>query len=953
MRPCPVLVGRRAELATLTALLEEGGAAIVSGEAGIGKSRLVRELAARAEERGRPVIWGRPEEVARPGPYALAVDLLESLAERSSRLVAREARALAAEIARSEESEDEAGSRASPRSVAARIRGLLGSFGAPPLVVLEDLHWGDALSHSVVLHLARAARDDGYLVVGTLRPEMAGADSLVRLVDALVRGRLAVEVPLGPLGQDETAVMLELMWGREPREEELATLARYGEGVPFFIEELAAAGPPDGGPLVPRSIEHSVEARLRDLGEEGARVLRAASLLAGQIDAAVVAEACEVPEDRVARALVEATRSGLLADREGRLAFRHALVREAVARGIVSVDAAMLHARLAAAIERVHADEVERFAAELSRHYRAADRRDRALHYALVAGNRALGVAAIEEARRHFAEALELSGGTSPEAMQGLGESDFREGKEEEAAEWFGRAAEVLGAAGRTTEAAEMLGRRAWALKGYADADTVHAVLDEALSLVNEKDHPATFARLAALKGHLYVRFGDAVSGAPILAIASDVARASKDPVLVVQTLDALAVGLDLAGTIELALSVGREAVEMAERSGNAEMIGRAKNNYAVRLASVGHPREALKILESAREHLRTRYGPAPVRALDVTEAWIRWLMGQPDDVALLAARGELSWPWWRGFRWILTVWAATERGDRRHAEATLAAAWRDLGGEDVRRRLLEGSVDSVPQEAARCLLAEAIFCLAVGRLELAESLARAAADCATPLVECFDAGQIMICRARSLVALQRLDLLDGLLKSVEDLPGYAHYRYLHACVAEVRAMRAWSVGDVETAVRLLRTAAETFRACDNTSDRARCERLLAEALMELHQDPSYPESVQRLRTAVRLAREVGAVVECNHSEALLRRAGRRPRGGRRRGSSESRLGGLSAREAEVAVLVASGESNAEIAARLFVSERTVQDHISHALRKLGLSGRAALASWAAHEGLI
>src|SRR5437867_6339905 len=85
MDPCPILVGRQQEMATLRGLIDAGGGvAIVSGEAGIGKSRLVREFAAEAAERGRVVLWGRPEEVAQPGPYALIVDLLESIAERQT-----------------------------------------------------------------------------------------------------------------------------------------------------------------------------------------------------------------------------------------------------------------------------------------------------------------------------------------------------------------------------------------------------------------------------------------------------------------------------------------------------------------------------------------------------------------------------------------------------------------------------------------------------------------------------------------------------------------------------------------------------------------------------------------------------------------------------------------------------------------------------------------------------
>ncbi|MGH2784300.1 MAG: ATP-binding protein, partial [Actinomycetota bacterium] len=170
MDPCPVLVGREQELAALRAVLDAGGGvAIVSGEAGIGKSRLVREFANEAVARGRLDLWARPEEVAQPGPYALIVDLLESIAERGGGSIKTEARTLIAELSRTDESDQRPAP--SPRTVAAEIRGLVSQLKGSPLIVMEDLHWADERSHSVILHLMRAARDDQHVVIATMRPE--------------------------------------------------------------------------------------------------------------------------------------------------------------------------------------------------------------------------------------------------------------------------------------------------------------------------------------------------------------------------------------------------------------------------------------------------------------------------------------------------------------------------------------------------------------------------------------------------------------------------------------------------------------------------------------------------------------------------------------------------------------------------------------------------------------
>jgi len=111
-------------------------------------------------------------------------------------------------------------------------------------------------------------------------------------------------------------------------------------------------------------------------------------------------------------------------------------------------------------------------------------------------------------------------------------------------------------------------------------------------------------------------------------------------------------------------------------------------------------------------------------------------------------------------------------------------------------------------------------------------------------------------------------------------------------------------------------------------------------------------EAVRRLAEARELAFEAGATAEVNRIEARMRELGARPRAGRPKGPRRPE-GSLSAREEEVVALVAAGSSNAEVAARLFLSERTVQDHISNAQRRLGLNGRAALAAWAAKQGLV
>lgn len=954
MNACPVLVGRDRELAELRAVLETGGGmALVSGEAGIGKSRLVREFAAAAEKRGRAVLWGRPEEVAQPGPYALVVDLLEALRERCAPAAAAEARDLVAELLRPAASDGEVPALSS-RSIAARLRGLLSQLDAPPVVALEDLHTADEASHAVVLHLARSAADDGHVLIGTYRPEAVSQSvSLGRVLAALVRERIAHEVSLSPLAREEMAAMLEALWGRPPYPGELAAIERLGEGIPFFVEELAASEAAGQAPAVPRSIEQGVLARVRALGEEAATVLATASLVAGALDPAVIAIACDVPADAAARHLVEAVRAGLVADHEGKLAFRHGLVRDAIAASLVSLEAARIHGRLGRAIEAVHADELDLHATALARHYREAGDREQAVRYALLAGERALAAAATEEARTAFEQARDLSGGGSIPALRGLAEVELREGREREAAALFRAAIDALLHAGERVEAARTLGRLAWALNRGGDSAGAAAGLDEALALLADLRHSQDYARLMVRKGGMLAfdlnRHDEAT---PILAEGAEIARRLGDQALLAEALDGLAQGAERRGALREAGELGAEAIRMASESGRPETIGRTHNNYALALASHGFPREALAVVAAGRDHLRRAYGRAAVGALDVTHAWIARLMGLPNEVAALTARGQVAWHRWRGYRRVLEVWAALERNEVPRARSIVAATWEEVGGEANRRAWIADPAGP-NQDASLSLLCEAILRLADGPAEVAVEVTSALVAFDRPGGDAFDLEQGLVLLARAQVLAGGRAEAEAALAELDALRATHPYPYLRAIGSEARGMIALAAGDPGRAAGHFREAASGFEGCSNVSDRARCERLVAETVLGADGTAGRTEAEERLRRALDLAQGSGALVEANRAEAVLRSLGIRPRAGRPRRGAPRAAGGLSPREAEVAVLVADGATNAEIARRLFLSERTVQDHITHVLRKLRLPGRAALATWAVKQGMI
>jgi DNA-binding CsgD family transcriptional regulator len=949
MDPCPILIGREEEMAQLRALLDAGGGvAIVSGEAGIGKSRLVREFAAEASERGRVVLWGRPEEVAQPGPFALIVDLLESIAERGSPELKRDALILGHELMRPGADKEERLSP-TPRTVAAEIRGLAGRLRLPPVIILEDLHWADEASHSVVLHLLRAALDDQHVIVASVRSEgIERSVSLTRLVDSIARDRSPKLVSLGPLSDDEVGSMIEAISPDGFDDVQRGRIIRLGEGVPFFIEELADAASARG---LPKSLELVVNSRLKGLGDEALEVVRVCSLMVGAIDSHVVAQVLEIPTESVTKCLVDGVMLGLLEDREDKLVFRHSLVRDAVTRGIVSVQLTELHQRIANAFEKLYAGELELHCSALARHYEEAGEPEAAARFLIMAGDRALGFAATEDARANFSRAWSLSTNFAAQAKRGLGEVAFREGNVREAVTLFDSVASDLVSADDSSGAARALGRLAWALRSMAESDEVITTLDKGLSLVAGNDDARENVELLVQKGQmlsfLFERFSEAK---PILQQAIRLAIAQQDDSLAAQASDGLAQVADWEGDVESALRYGLEAVSRALKSNSAEVIGRTHNNHAVKLASYGRPEEGRLILAEGRAHLLRAHGAAGVSALDVSQAWIAWLMGLPNEVASLTALGQAAWQRWRGYRRILEVWAAVEQGQQQLAESRLSAAWNDLGSGARTRYLAQAEL--ADYETRQVLYAEGVLRLHWGSPEEAVQVAGAVVAIDSQSGgELFDRAQGLILLTHAFVGVNAATQAAQIVAETEALLSPVdRYTYLKSHLDELKGLVLFLGKDFLAARELFVSAAKSFEECRNESDRARCYRRAAEAAIASGVETGRDQAVGLLRDALSISDRSGAIAEKNRIESMLRELGVRSRAGRPR-RSDQRL--LSPREAEVAVLVAAGETNSDIARDLFLSERTVQDHISNALKKLNLHGRAGLAAWAARQGLV
>lgn len=451
---CPTIVGRRQRLEALDIALREacqssGRVALLSGEAGIGKSRLAHAARAMAEQREMIVLQGACFEITQPVSYAPLLDLLGGPLDPSTPAsLAREIEAntralipflpelaysLPGSFAGAEASETTPTLTAlDPASARHRLFRALARYFTilaerrPLLLIVEDLHWGDEGSLEFLLSLARQVATRPILLLLTHRSdEMAPA--LQRLLAEFDRERCAIELPLAPLTLDETDEMLRAIFRlrRPPRAEFLRRLYDVTEGNPFFIEETLKALASSGavfyadtlsagvglGELpVPRTVQETVQRRARLLGADAYHALTVAAVAGQRFDIAVLKDVLRCDEADVLRWIKELLGAQLVAEESAdHVVFRHALTRQAIVAMAPARERRALHQQIAQALERRYIHAPGAHAAELAHHFYHAELWPQANAYAVQAGEQALALYAPGAAREHFTQALKAA----------------------------------------------------------------------------------------------------------------------------------------------------------------------------------------------------------------------------------------------------------------------------------------------------------------------------------------------------------------------------------------------------------------------------------------------------------------------------------------------------------------------------------------------------------------
>lgn len=557
-------VGRAQELAELSAALDDaaagrGSLVLLTGEPGIGKTRLIGELARIATDREVRVVAGRCWEEGGAPPYWPWKQVVRSLGDDFERLAAPVDAA----------GERGAASGIAPEGERIRLFDAVGRFlsdatsETPLVVTLDDVHAADEPSLLLLRYLGQALAEARVLLVASYRE----AERLVRRRPEVFAdlARVAQRIPLRGLTFADVESYVATTTGAQPAPRVVARLHEITGGNPFFVEQivrlLAAESAlddldePVADPFlrIPEEVRTVIRRRVAGLPAEAVTLLRVAAVMGREFELHLLQRTSRLSPARLLDVLHEAVAVGVVAEVPAaprRYTFVHELVRETLYDDLRPARRLELHEQVGRLLEMVYAEDLDPHLSEIARHlYLAAPLGDAgiALEYLVRAGDQACGLFAYEEAAEHFRQALELIPSadlsaarvTRPELLLRLGDAQWRSGNGPEARLTFEEAI----ADGRRLGDGDLLARAAL---GY----------------------------VTALGGFLlYARFEVGASGVGLLEEAL-AALPTGDSPLRARLLAHLALEMWSANEpVEERVAVSQQAIEMARRLGDSEAV--------------------------------------------------------------------------------------------------------------------------------------------------------------------------------------------------------------------------------------------------------------------------------------------------------------------------------------------------------------------------------------------
>ncbi|MGA2928679.1 MAG: AAA family ATPase [Solirubrobacteraceae bacterium] len=1004
-------VGRVGELAELELALAEAAArrpvlVLLGGESGVGKTRLVGEFERRLADHDALVLRGEGVEQGDSElPYAPLIGALRPLIrERHPALQALTA-ASAAQLAALAPGLQDGSGPDQPRDGSGQLRLFeallelldLLSDKAPVVLTLEDVHWADRSTRTFVSFLARSLRQERVMLVLTYRTdELHRRHALRPLLSELERLDRARRVELRPFDRGELAEALADILGDEPSGELVERLFERSEGNPLYIEELLAAGL-DGRGAAPRSLRDAFLLRIERLPDDAQRAARAIAVgraLDERTIAAVSGSDVEHLHGPLRQAVAEQV---LVAGSDGRLSFRHALLREAVYDDLLPGERGELHLALARALEAQCAPDHDReaqLAATIAGHYAAAGEQPAALRATVRAALAARDVLAYGEAADLAERALELWPRV-PEPAQ-LAALDHVEllllaasahgvaGDRTRAEVLLRGALRELDPAAQPRRYSALLARLArvqWSLnRGLEGIETAQ----QALSMLPKGDVSRERALLLAWLArtrHLRGRFRDAVREGQE---ALEAAVAVGDREAEAEVLDTLGMSQIALGEVDQGVARLRRSIELARDNGDLDSVATAYCNLADLLNVAGRSREALataaeglaaiprRLLRSydwmlltisdlcfeigdwqaARDHLAsTRSQLVGTLAIFRGVRAAELALGEGDDELAGRCLDEIaplvessSEPQWIGAYGALLGERQRRRRELTAARATVAQALDriELCTDDVMRiarvSAVGARVEADIAQRARDLRERAQERDAIARARIHVQRLRAAGQDGGPVERAWrTVGAAELTRARG-----RGDP-RAWLRAADEWDALA--RPLQAAVARWRAAEAAvEAGDRRAAVAPARAALQSAHQLGSRWLARELTTLAERARLELR-DGAIVGGGASARDGATTGDGAGdgATAPVRAGAGAGTFAGERAADGD--GEAAPDPFGLTSRERQVLSLLAEGATNRQIGAALYMAEKTASVHVSRILGKLGVHSRTQAAA--------
>lgn len=1000
------LVGRASELAELLAALEEaaagrGSTRFLVGDRGVGKSRVAERVAAEASERGWTVASGRGYPVEAGVPYALFSDaLLPILRQVDPATLTVLTRGGEAELAYLFPAlGGDAGTLASrfgddPVELKTRLlwnfAELLKSLASrnPLLIIFDDLHWADQSSLELLHFVARQTTGDRILFLCTLSvAEHDRSRALQDVERSLLSMKVARAHELRAFTHAETGELVGSVFGVDASVagEFTALLHGWTRGNPFFLIEtlkgLVESGrvrERDGTWLgwevkeleLPETVREVVAARLSHLGSQARSVAELAAVLGARARYEPLRHIVDLPERDLLEALDELRRAHLMgeADEEGDVVydFTHPLIRESLYAEIGLARTRQLHGVIAQALERFYGRRAVQHSDELAYHYARAKVRDlapKAARYLAAAGRNALERYANREAASYLAAALErLDQATAPgpggrtdpgETVPGgaqalvvdLARAHQRLGEYDTSLQLWRRVLAVADQEGDAGTVARIHLRIALALFWSGRHEEALVQYEAGIQAARHAGRPEIRAAVQLARGICLEEAGRPDDAEKEILAALRIAEELGDVALLARAHRSLALLYTWTGLPDQVREHGQKAIELAAVCGDPWVAFWSHWTIAVLEGLTGNISEMARQLEHTDAIASELHSPrlkiwSTEMHIELASATGDWDSGIALGERAIALARSLNQ---NTLLPRLLVWSALiylGRGNIGRARELVDEAWETSGaGEST-----EGVVDVhtvVPAHVGRAsvLLAEGSYDEAIRVGEAGLAIAERTGYVIWTVHRLLPTLAETYIRKRDLEGAKRTG--RHLRRNARKLGHRLGLAWADACDALVQ----WLEGDSRAASVTLLKAAEALEAIPMIPDAARLRRQLAGRLVEIGDDEG---AVGELRRVHDVFSRLGAERELEKTRAQLRDLGARPPI-RTAGTGPS---GLTAREVEIARLVAERRSNKAIGRILAISPRTVSTHLSNIFRKLELTSRGELADFVRERGL-